>query len=93
MFLTRLGNESRAAVTGDLTQVDLPRSTRSGLAEAVRILDGIEGISIVHFTDADIVRHPLVSEVVRAYDRESARVESARADARAARAAAAAGDP
>lgn len=78
MFLTRLGAESRAAVTGDLTQVDLPRNTRSGLAEAVRILEGIEGIAIIPFTDADIVRHPLVSEVVRAYDREAARVEARR---------------
>ncbi|MDP2313029.1 MAG: PhoH family protein [Pseudomonadota bacterium] len=74
MFLTRLGNDSRAAVTGDLSQVDLPRHTRSGLVEALRIVDGIEGIGIIRFRDDDIVRHPLVSEIVRAYDRESARV-------------------
>ncbi len=83
MFLTRLGNESRAAVTGDVTQVDLPRNVRSGLTEAIRILDGIDGIDIVRFTDADIVRHPLVSEVVRAYERESVRVDAARRAARA----------
>ena len=75
MFLTRLGNESHAAVTGDLTQVDLPRGVRSGLAQATRILDGVDGIAMVRFTDADIVRHPLVSEIVRAYDRESTRRE------------------
>ena len=71
MFLTRLGNESRAAVTGDLSQVDLPRGTRSGLQQAVRILDGVEGIGMTRFTTVDIVRHPLVSEVVRAYDRDA----------------------
>ncbi|MBM4390438.1 MAG: PhoH family protein [Deltaproteobacteria bacterium] len=73
MFLTRLGNESKAAVTGDLTQMDLPRGVRSGLAQATCILDGVEGIGMVRFTDADIVRHPLVSEIVRAYDRDAAR--------------------
>lgn len=71
MFLTRLGNESRAVVTGDLSQVDLPRGTRSGLQQAVRILDGIEGIGITRFTTVDIVRHPLVGDVVRAYDRDA----------------------
>jgi phosphate starvation-inducible PhoH-like protein len=78
MFLTRLGSESRAAVTGDLTQVDLPRGTRPGLAEAIRILGGIDGIAVTRFTDADIVRHPLVSEVVRAYEREAERQAVAR---------------
>lgn len=72
MFLTRLGNESRAAVTGDLTQIDLPRGMRSGLAQAVRLLDGIEGIGMIRFTDVDIVRHPLVGDIVRAYDRDGA---------------------
>ena len=71
MFLTRLGNESRAAVTGDLTQIDLPRGVRSGLAQAARILDGVDGIGMVRFSDVDIVRHPLVSEIVRAYDRDA----------------------
>ena len=78
MFLTRLGNESRAAVTGDLTQIDLPRGTRPGLAQAVRILEGIDSIGMVRFTDADIVRHPLVGDIVRAYDRDGAARASAR---------------
>jgi phosphate starvation-inducible PhoH-like protein len=73
MFLTRLGNEAQAAVTGDLTQVDLPRGARSGLSEAVSLLDGIDGIAVVRFGEADIVRHPLVSEIVRAYDRAGPR--------------------
>lgn len=77
MFLTRLGNESCAAVTGDLSQIDLPRGTRSGLRQAARILDGVEGIGMTHFTAADIVRHPLVGEIVRAYDRDA---ESRRAN-------------
>ncbi|MEN9787167.1 MAG: hypothetical protein RLZZ299_2431 [Pseudomonadota bacterium] len=72
MFLTRLGNESRACVTGDLTQVDLPEHARSGLPEALRVCDGIERIAIVEFGDRDIVRHPLVSAIVRAYAREDA---------------------
>jgi phosphate starvation-inducible PhoH-like protein len=81
MFLTRLGNGSRAAVTGDPTQVDLPRGVRSGLAHAVRLLEGIEGISVVRFGDVDIVRHPLVGEIVRAYDRDAAgRGAAARGD-------------
>jgi phosphate starvation-inducible PhoH-like protein len=78
MFLTRLGNDSRAAVTGDITQVDLPRHTRSGLVEALRLLDGIESIGMIRFQDDDIVRHPLVSEIVRAYDRDAARIEAER---------------
>jgi len=69
MFLTRLGEHSRMAVTGDLSQVDLPPRTRSGLADALETLDGETAIAVVNFTDADIVRHPLVSRIVRAYDR------------------------
>jgi phosphate starvation-inducible PhoH-like protein len=69
MFLTRLGEHSRMAVTGDLSQVDLPPKTRSGLADALETLEGESGIARVHFTDADVVRHPLVSRIVRAYDR------------------------
>jgi phosphate starvation-inducible PhoH-like protein len=79
MFLTRLGNDSRAAVTGDITQVDLPRNVRSGLGEAIRICQGIDRLAVVHFRDVDVVRHPLVSEIVRAYDREAERVAAARA--------------
>lgn len=69
MFLTRLGFNSKAVVTGDLTQTDLPFGKRSGLAAAVKILDGIEGIGIHHFTERDVVRHRLVQEIILAYDR------------------------
>ena len=69
MFLTRLGEHSRMAVTGDLSQIDLPSGMRSGLADALDILRDESVIATVHFTDADIVRHPLVSRIVRAYDR------------------------
>ena len=68
MALTRLGENSRMVVTGDLSQVDLPRGIRSGLRDAVEILDGAGGIAFVHFTDADVVRHPLVTRIVRAYE-------------------------
>lgn len=68
MFLTRLGENSRMAVTGDPGQSDLPGLQVSGLRDAVDILDGVEGVSIMRFTDADVVRHPLVGRIVRAYD-------------------------
>ena len=70
MFLTRLGENSRMIVTGDPTQIDLPPNTRSGLVEALRVLDGVPGVVTVRFNDADVVRHPLVAEIVRAYDRD-----------------------
>ena len=70
MFLTRLGENSRMIVTGDPTQIDLPPNTKSGLVEALRILDGVPGAVTVRFNDTDVVRHPLVAEIVRAYDRE-----------------------
>ncbi|MBI2083156.1 MAG: PhoH family protein [Deltaproteobacteria bacterium] len=69
MFLTRLGFNSKAVVTGDVTQVDLPHGARSGLIEAEQILQGIRGIGFQYFDDRDVVRHPLVSEIVRAYDK------------------------
>ena len=69
MFLTRLGDHARMVITGDLSQVDLPKGTRSGLRQALEILDGVDGIAFVHFTDADVVRHPLVTRIVRAYER------------------------
>lgn len=69
MFLTRLGFNSKAVVTGDLTQTDLPRGTRSGLSEAVRILKNIEGIAIHAFTDRDVVRHRLVQKIILAYEK------------------------
>jgi len=71
MFLTRLGENSRMIVTGDPTQIDLPPQTKSGLVEALRILDGVAGAVIVRFNEVDIVRHPLVAEIVKAYDRDA----------------------
>ncbi|MGF1455755.1 MAG: PhoH family protein [Alphaproteobacteria bacterium] len=68
MFLTRLGDQSRMVITGDPTQVDLPPGQSSGLVEACSILQGVEGVSFVHFTDADVVRHPLVARIVKAYN-------------------------
>ncbi len=69
MFLTRLGEGGRMIVTGDPSQIDLPPGTRSGLVEALQVLDGVPGIVTVRFGDADVVRHPLVAEIVKAYDR------------------------
>jgi phosphate starvation-inducible PhoH-like protein len=68
MFLTRLGYGSKAVITGDVTQVDLPAGRPSGLLEVQKVLKGVEGIEFVHFSEVDVVRHPLVQEVVRAYD-------------------------
>ncbi len=73
MLLTRLGENSRMVVTGDPSQVDLPPGQTSGLAEAVRLLEGVEGIAQVHFTSADVIRHELVARIVEAYDRASAK--------------------
>ncbi|HHX75649.1 MAG TPA: PhoH family protein [Firmicutes bacterium] len=67
MFLTRLGFNSRAVITGDVTQVDLPRGRYSGLLQAQDILKDIDGIEFVHMTDQDVVRHPLVQKIIRAY--------------------------
>ena len=68
MFLTRLGEASRMVVTGDPTQIDLPAGARSGLAEALETLAGIDGVAAVRFTDRDVVRHDLVARIVRAYE-------------------------
>ena len=73
MFLTRLGENARMAVTGDLTQIDLPAGQVSGLADAVRILKTVEDIKVVEFTDVDIVRHELVAKIVRAWDADDRR--------------------
>ena len=72
MFLTRLGFESKAVVTGDITQIDLPDRRRSGLTEAEGLLKDVEGISICYFTEVDVVRHPLVAKIIRAYERKRA---------------------
>ncbi len=69
MFLTRLGFNSKAVVTGDLTQTDLPATQKSGLAEAVKILGGVDDIVIHHFTDRDVVRHKLVQKIILAYQK------------------------
>jgi phosphate starvation-inducible PhoH-like protein len=68
MFLTRLGFSSKAVITGDITQVDLPENKVSGLIEVQSILRGIEGIEFVYFSEKDVVRHPLVQEIIKAYD-------------------------
>ncbi len=69
MFLTRVGFNSKAVVNGDITQIDLPAGRASGLKEALEVLSDIEGVRFVHFTERDVVRHPLVAEIVRAYER------------------------
>ena len=77
MFLTRIGFGTKAVVTGDLTQVDLPRGARSGLADASGILRDVVGIAVTQFGAADVVRHPLVARIVEAYEAAAARNESA----------------
>jgi phosphate starvation-inducible PhoH-like protein len=68
MFLTRLGFGSKAVITGDVTQIDLPPGAPSGLVEARDLLKGVEGIAFIHFTERDVVRHPLVQDIIRAYE-------------------------
>ena len=72
MFLTRIGFGSRAVITGDLSQIDLPRGVPSGLAQAAQILRGVRGVALTEFTSADVVRHPLVARIVEAYERAQA---------------------
>jgi phosphate starvation-inducible PhoH-like protein len=71
MVLTRLGENSRMVVTGDVTQIDLPPGQLSGLVEAEEVLRGVEGVAICRFSDVDVVRHPLVQRLVQAYERRS----------------------
>jgi phosphate starvation-inducible PhoH-like protein len=68
MFLTRMGANSKAVITGDITQIDLPNPRKSGLVDAINVLDGVEGIHFCHFADGDVVRHALVQRIVRAYE-------------------------
>ena len=75
MFLTRIGFGSKAVITGDVTQVDLPAGKRSGLIEAERILSNLEGIEFVYFTDKDVVRHKLVQMIIRAYEEQTKRTQ------------------
>ena len=79
MFLTRLGMGARAVVTGDPSQIDLPRGQRSGLIDALDVLDGVHGIAVTRFTSSDVVRHPLVARIVDAYDRRAAAADDGRA--------------
>lgn len=73
MFLTRLGFGSKAVITGDITQIDLPENKASGLIEIQSILNGIEGIQFIYFSEKDVVRHPLVSDIIKAYERIEAK--------------------
>ncbi|MCL2202350.1 MAG: PhoH family protein [Defluviitaleaceae bacterium] len=73
MFLTRLGNNSKAVITGDITQIDLPEGKQSGLTQGVKILDNIPDIGIMHLSARDVVRHPLVQKIISAYDKLQAR--------------------
>lgn len=73
MFLTRLGENSRMAITGDPSQIDLPMGAKSGLADALGVLEGVQGVSTVRFTDRDVVRHPLVTRIVQAYGTHEAK--------------------
>ena len=73
MFLTRLGNNSKAVITGDITQIDLPEGKTSGLTDAIKILDNIPDIGISHLSSKDVVRHPLVQKIINAYDKTTAR--------------------
>jgi phosphate starvation-inducible PhoH-like protein len=77
MFLTRIGFGTKAVVTGDLTQVDLPRGARSGLADASEILHDVAGVAVTRFGAADVVRHPLVARIVEAYEAAASRNEPA----------------
>lgn len=76
MFLTRLGYSSKAVITGDITQIDLPAGKVSGLVEARDVLSGIEGIQFSYFTEVDVVRHPLVQEIIKAYDSQARKKDS-----------------
>ena len=75
MFLTRMGFQSKVVITGDITQVDLPEEKRSGLMNIQEVLEGVEGIRFVYFSEKDVVRHDLVQEIVKAYERHDSRQE------------------
>ena len=81
MFLTRMGENSRIVVTGDVTQIDLPKNIKSGMVDAIEVLDGVEGIEIVKLSAKDVVRHELVTRIIQAYEKaESAREKVAKAE-------------
>ena len=75
MFLTRIGFGSKAVITGDLSQKDIPNSQTSGLEEALKVLSGIDDIGICNLTNQDVVRHPLVQQIVQAYDKYDAKTK------------------
>jgi phosphate starvation-inducible PhoH-like protein len=75
MFVTRLGFNSKAVITGDVTQIDLPNARRSGLLEAVDVLKNVQGLSFVYFDESDVVRHHLVQRIIRAYDEHKTKIE------------------
>ena len=82
MFLTRLGNNSKAIITGDVTQIDLPYIKKSGLVEAIEILNDINGISIFKFSHKDVVRHPLVQKIILAYEKHGQKPQPRREEGR-----------
>jgi phosphate starvation-inducible PhoH-like protein len=82
MFLTRLGFDSKTVITGDITQIDLPGGKKSGLVEASRILKNIKGIGFCSFTDIDVVRHPLVQQIIRAYAKKEKKQGNTRSKAK-----------
>jgi phosphate starvation-inducible PhoH-like protein len=73
MFVTRIGYNTKAVITGDITQIDLPTGKMSGLVEAEKVIKGVEGVAFVHFNERDVVRHPLVQRIVKAYETYAAR--------------------
>jgi phosphate starvation-inducible PhoH-like protein len=85
MVLTRMGEGTRMVITGDLTQIDLPAGTRSGLRDALDTLEGVPGITVVRFDKRDVVRHPLVARIVDAYDQREAAEGDKRREARRSR--------
>jgi len=86
MFLTRLGFNSKAVITGDVTQIDLPDSRKSGLVEAIDVVGDIEGISFVYFDERDVVRHNLVQRIIKAYEEHTGPQRSGANSGRPARA-------
>jgi hypothetical protein len=77
MFLTRLGNRSKMVINGDITQIDLPSHTVSGLVDAQRVLKNVKGISTIKFTSEDVVRHDLVAAIINAYEKDAKRKRKA----------------
>ena len=73
MFLTRIGPSAQCIITGDMTQIDLPKNQQSGLKKTMQILDGIEGIDMVHLSADDVVRHRLVKDIIKAFDKDAER--------------------